>query len=965
MIPCYDAGPAEGRDDPAFVSFPYTVDGISQEMAGDQPNPNYDATLDEIGSTWGVAYHIGQEKAFASTLLKRHVGIGPAGFGALYMMDYSNPDENGKPAVSSMDFEGLVPAYGPPIKLGEIRRFNSTGDIDETMPYTITSKPLTGSYDLDAFPAVGKVAFGDIDLTENQSQLWMVNLNQRSLIQVDIDPNFSDISSEAVRHYPIDDFTGLPNLMFRYMMCINTGGNQNADGAETFTAPDGRAWDKNKYSSQGSQWGFTQYQVQNTLNPVDSTTSDILYQSYRRGNFQYDIPIPKEEQYTVILHFADPEFGARATDRIFNVKIEGQTVLDNFDIIFEAGDTRTAITKTFKVQGSGDKLNIEFESVVGEAIVSGIEIRGTTVMNSGVLRPWGLKFANGKGYIGVVSDASVSQSREHLNAYILSFDPNNPVAFTEELAFRLAYPRERASNAHLNSPQPLRSGEWHAWADEWDQTMIITQGAQLSQDNALLCSYPQPIVSDIEFTDDGSMVIGLMDRFAHQCGYRNFPATLGDRTFIVSYGVGDLLKGFIEEDNNGLITYNLEREDDDPGVYNNSALVRGAEDGPSFAGEFFYDDHFISNVAHHGEIFTGGMALKFGSQEVAVSVFNPINTGFNPNFINRGIYTQGIQFHNTEAGTKNRAYLFVDQFIQGKANGLGDMEFLFSLEGGEIGNLVWCDANGNGVQDGTEFGIPNIKVVLIDKSNNNQMVAMTTTDENGNYSFDQVEVGHCYEIRIDRDQLVDLGFTGYCTSLDAGTNDMIDSDGDCDMLPGFAVTMFCYDAIANDHNYDFGFEGPAANAALVNLCVDPTNCAADQGLAILAEIEDLVDPTGDNMVMFYPDSIQADTMGPNEIMGPTVCVANDSMIWARVMIEDDDQCFALAKVTFIVSSESSPTEIIYYPFEVCEGAAVNLQELLSMVSLTNDNATFCQGPCSVIDMNGMPVLDCGAAIVES
>ena len=33
--------------------------------------------------------------------------------------------------------------------------------------------------------------------------------------------------------------------------------------------------------------------------------------------------------------------------------------------------------------------------------------------------------------------------------------------------------------------------------------------------------YPQPIVTDLEFDDDGSMLIGFLDRFGHLAGVAN------------------------------------------------------------------------------------------------------------------------------------------------------------------------------------------------------------------------------------------------------------------------------------------------------------------------------------------------------------------------------------------------------------------------------------------------------------
>ena len=51
-----------------------------------------------------------------------------------------------------------------------------------------------------------------------------------------------------------------------------------------------------------------------------------------------------------------------------------------------------------------------------------------------------------------------------------------------------------------------------------------------------------------------------------------------------------------------------------------------------------------------------------------------------------------------------------------------------------IGDFVWNDANGNGIQDTGETGIPGVAVSLL-ASNGTTVVGSTTTDANGKYSF--------------------------------------------------------------------------------------------------------------------------------------------------------------------------------------------------------------------------------------
>ena len=57
----------------------------------------------------------------------------------------------------------------------------------------------------------------------------------------------------------------------------------------------------------------------------------------------------------------------------------------------------------------------------------------------------------------------------------------------------------------------------------------------------------------------------------------------------------------------------------------------------------------------------------------------------------------------------------------------------------QIGNRVWNDANGNGIQDSNETGIQTVAVQLWADTDNNgtidAQIGTATTDANGNYIF--------------------------------------------------------------------------------------------------------------------------------------------------------------------------------------------------------------------------------------
>ena len=88
-----------------------------------------------------------------------------------------------------------------------------------------------------------------------------------------------------------------------------------------------------------------------------------------------------------------------------------------------------------------------------------------------------------------------------------------------------------------------------------------------------------------------------------------------------------------------------------------------------------------------------------------------------------------------------------------------------------IGDRVWNDVDGDGVQDEGEMGVYGIVVHLLREDGT--VVATTTTDANGNYLFTDVESGtYVVEFAFASDS----GWT--FTAKDAGADDAADSDAD-------------------------------------------------------------------------------------------------------------------------------------------------------------------------------------------
>jgi hypothetical protein len=108
---------------------------------------------------------------------------------------------------------------------------------------------------------------------------------------------------------------------------------------------------------------------------------------------------------------------------------------------------------------------------------------------------------------------------------------------------------------------------------------------------------------------------------------------------------------------------------------------------------------------------------------------------------------------------------------------------------GVIGNLVWKDANGNGVQDSSESGIAD---VLVQLKSGSTVVASTTTNSSGNYQFTNRCAG-TYSV------VIPTAPPGYSASPNlSGANRTLDSNGS----PA-SVTLAANNS--SDQSIDFGF----------------------------------------------------------------------------------------------------------------------------------------------------------------
>ena len=499
--------------------------------------------------------------------------------------------------------------------------------------------------------------------------------------------------------------------------------------------------------------------------------------------------------------------------------------------------------------------------------------------------PFATKLYRGDVYVGLVCENALEAYVYRLNGTTFT-----PVLIDGQAALPLDYEKGFAGRGNFDCR--INNTGWFTWVDvPPDDALCSTDDFDGIETNSYI--YPTPILSDIEFDVDGSMILGFLDRSSHQYGafntdyfeagrLENYTAG-GDILRVCNVGGNFVLQGGAGCANNAA----------------NNPLPGGEGDvgGPN-GGEYYWQDYFDLEFdfgdgpvreVQHGETSLGALAILPGSGEVAVTAYDPFNTGLFWGGINYFDNTTGqardpgyVVFKGGSFGSSNGTF--------GKAAGLGDLELLCNVPPVQIGNYAWVDANGDGVQQACEEPLPNLPVALYDAAGN--LVANTLTDAGGEYYFDSRDsedpnltwVGTGADTMVNRDStyVVVFGTDGATPVYDteegelpldgeiytltrAGTGQgdnptANDSDPAADDAPGQpwgGLPFVTVTPAATNHTYDAGFVPVGALTLGSTVFTDTDNNGAQDGAdAGIAGVEvQLWNATTDTQIMTGPDGI--------------------------------------------------------------------------------------------------------------
>ncbi|HEU5086306.1 MAG TPA: SdrD B-like domain-containing protein, partial [Roseiflexaceae bacterium] len=571
----------------------------------DLPDPGTLAIGKQVGTVWGLAYARTTKQLYASAFMKKHADFGPSGPGAVYVID---------PATNSVLSTFTVPG--------------ATTDPHDPTNYVRDNGNV--SWNL-----VGKAALGGMQLSTDETRLFVMNLEDRAL----------------------------------YVLNSQTGAVLATSAAPINNVP------------------LIAPAPANTLcNPNDVRP--------------FAVHMYKEQLYVGMVCSAE----STPTVDSFQDGTNGCPANGEYDVAF---------------QGNGF-------NCAGENFT---DVDGNTIYNRGDTR--------------------------YLQAMVYRVDPAT-LAWSAAPVFQfpLSYPRTKAIASQIFNFNI--SARWRPWI----ASFAGYPAAPLPEYH--VPSYPQPWLTDLDFDQDGNMLIALRDRYGDQMG-NGAQSNPGDNEFYSGTAVGDLLRACF----NGS-TWALENNGSCGGLTTAGA---NTGQGPG-GGEFFFQDELPASFGQstvHDEFASGALLELANYPDIVATMVEPI-------YVSGQFWDTGFRWMNKTDGTTQRSYRILNGEKNlfetfGKSNGLGDIIALCDAAPVEIGNRVWYDVDRDGVQDpgGGEPPLPGVQVELVDVDN--QVIGTATTDANGNYYFSNangtssasalynlpIDFGGTYTVRINLSQEVISG----------------------------------------------------------------------------------------------------------------------------------------------------------------------------------------------------------------
>ncbi|MTB53824.1 SdrD B-like domain-containing protein, partial [Lewinella sp. W8] len=218
-----------------------------------------------------------------------------------------------------------------------------------------------------------------------------------------------------------------------------------------------------------------------------------------------------------------------------------------------------------------------------------------------------------------------------------------------------------------------------------------------------------------------------------------------------------------------------------------------------------------------------------------------------------------------------------------------------------LGDFVWQDTDGDGVQDAGEPGIENVTVNLLDADGN--QVATTTTDGNGFYEFTNL-APDTYRVEF----VTPAGLTP--SPADQGGDDATDSDA----LAGGVTAPIVLESGENDPTIDAGFYQTASLGDFVFLDrdADGQQDAGEPGIEnvtvnLLVDGAQVATTTTDGSGFYQFTDLTPGVEYVVEFVSPAGFESSPSNVGDDATDSDADETTGQSPVVILASGENNPT----------------------------------------------------------
>ena len=208
-------------------------------------------------------------------------------------------------------------------------------------------------------------------LSSTNSSLSFSNVNVISGTQITATFTIASNATPGSAPVIVNTFYGSSNAVGFTIQPLFTPIRVDAGSKQPYTDALGQVW--------SADTGFTGGFLSTVNHAINGTPAPVLYQTVHAGtaSFTYQAAGVPNGNYTVNLKFEENQY-TQSGKRLFNVLINGQQVLTNFDIFAAAGAQYQAVDVPIPVTVTNGTIALQFVPVLNGAGVFAIEILAGT-----------------------------------------------------------------------------------------------------------------------------------------------------------------------------------------------------------------------------------------------------------------------------------------------------------------------------------------------------------------------------------------------------------------------------------------------------------------------------------------------------------------------------------------------------------------------------------------------------------